>query len=363
MLYKTLLIISLPFFILAQGPQKMSFQAVMRNSSNTIISRQAIGLRISVVQGSASGSSVYSETQNTTTDINGLISLEIGSGDNIQGHLDQINWGLGPYFIKTEADPLGGTDFSITGTSQLLSVPYALYSNNGPAGLQGPAGADGLPGGIGATGASGLTGLTGALGERGAQGLIGLQGVAGIVGPTGPTGEAGPTGTTGLTGAQGERGAQGLIGLQGVAGLPVPSGGATGATGETGPTGLTGAAGVDGPAGLNGAAGQTGPAGLDGTNNGEPTVSFGTTSQYYRGDKSWQTLNSAAVGLGNVENTNDAAKIISSATQTALNLKSNLISPTFTGIPLATTASLGTNTSQIATTEFVLANSNQSISG
>jgi hypothetical protein len=85
----------------------------------------------------------------------------------------------------------------------------------------------------------------------------------------------------------------------------------------------------------------------------EPAIVAGTTTQYWRGDKSWQTLDKAAVGLGNVDNTTDLNKPVSTATQTALNLKANLASPTFTGVPAAPTAAGGTNTTQIATTAFV----------
>lgn len=85
----------------------------------------------------------------------------------------------------------------------------------------------------------------------------------------------------------------------------------------------------------------------------ENTVATGTISQYYRGDKTWQTLDKTAVGLGNVDNTSDLNKPVSTAGQTALNLKANLISPSLTGIPTAPTASVGTSTTQIATTSFV----------
>ena len=85
----------------------------------------------------------------------------------------------------------------------------------------------------------------------------------------------------------------------------------------------------------------------------EPTIAAGTTSQYWRGDKTWQALDKSAVGLGNVDNTSDANKPISTATQTALNLKAPLASPALTGTPTAPTAASGTNTTQVATTEFV----------
>lgn len=87
----------------------------------------------------------------------------------------------------------------------------------------------------------------------------------------------------------------------------------------------------------------------------EPAISAGTTAQYWRGDKTWQTLNKSAVGLGNADNTSDANKPISTATQTALNAKAPLASPALTGTPTAPTAAVGTNTTQLATTAHVFA--------
>ncbi len=124
-------------FLQAQVPQKMSYQAVIRNSNNVLVVSSPIGIRISILQNSETGGSVYSETQNTTTNNNGLVSLQIGSGTVISGLFSTINWGSGNYYIKTETDPTGGNNYSIIGSSQLLSVPYALYSANGPQGIPG----------------------------------------------------------------------------------------------------------------------------------------------------------------------------------------------------------------------------------
>ncbi len=128
---KQVLIVTLFFSMSAvfgQAPQKMSYQAVIRNSSSVLVVSAPIGMRISILQGSSSGSSVYTETQTLSTNANGLVSLEIGTGTLVSGNFATINWANGPYFIKTETDPLGGTSYTITGTSQLSSVPYALFS-------------------------------------------------------------------------------------------------------------------------------------------------------------------------------------------------------------------------------------------
>ncbi len=114
--------------LFAQAPNKMSYQAVIRNNSNTLVTNSAVGMRISILQNSSNGTAVYIETQTLTTNTNGLASLEIGGGNVVSGSFDSINWANGPYFIKTETDPIGGTNYTITGTSQLLSVPYALYA-------------------------------------------------------------------------------------------------------------------------------------------------------------------------------------------------------------------------------------------
>ncbi|MDD2986039.1 tail fiber domain-containing protein [Flavobacterium sp.] len=116
----------------AQTPEKMSYQAVIRNAANTLLINQTIGMRVSILQGSATGTEVYKEiyNPNPTTNSNGLITVEIGAGIPITGTFASINWSNGIYFIKTETDPTGGTNYSIVGTSQLLSVPYALYAKN-----------------------------------------------------------------------------------------------------------------------------------------------------------------------------------------------------------------------------------------
>lgn len=129
---KTIIILALfaSLTIFAQAPQKMSYQAVLRNTSNTLIANTPVGMRISILQGSAAGTEVYAETQTPTTNVNGLVSLEIGNGTPVTGTFSSINWGTNTYFIKTETDPAGGTNYTITGTSQLLSVPYALYAQS-----------------------------------------------------------------------------------------------------------------------------------------------------------------------------------------------------------------------------------------
>ncbi len=126
---RVLSLLLLSFHVLGQAPQKMSYQAVIRNNSNALVISTPIGMRVSILQGSISGVTAYSETHNTSTNANGLISIEIGGGSVVSGSFNSIKWGVGPYFVKTETDITGGANYTITGTSQLLSVPYSLFSN------------------------------------------------------------------------------------------------------------------------------------------------------------------------------------------------------------------------------------------
>ena len=124
-----LLIFSLVFSgVKAQAPNKMTFQSVVHNTSGVLVTGTTVGMQISLLQGSATGTPVYVEQQTPTTNLNGLASIVIGNGTVVMGSLDSVNWGAGPYFIKAETDPTGGTSYTISGTQQLMSVPYALYA-------------------------------------------------------------------------------------------------------------------------------------------------------------------------------------------------------------------------------------------
>jgi uncharacterized protein (TIGR02145 family) len=125
-----LILNSIATLALAQVPQKFSYQSVIRNSGNQLIANQIVGIKISVLQGSANGTVVYAETHNPTTTANGLANLEIGGGNLLSGNFANINWSNGPYFIKTETDVNGGNNYSISATQQLLSVPYAFRAED-----------------------------------------------------------------------------------------------------------------------------------------------------------------------------------------------------------------------------------------
>jgi hypothetical protein len=119
------IIASLSMF--AQNPNAFSYQAVAHASNGDLITEQAVSFRISILQGSTSGTSVYSETHAATTNKYGLVTLQIGNGST-GDDFTAINWANGPYFVKVEMDATGGTTYAEMGTSQLLSVPYALHA-------------------------------------------------------------------------------------------------------------------------------------------------------------------------------------------------------------------------------------------
>lgn len=118
----------LPRQAIAQSPEKMKYQAVIRDSNGHVITNQAIGMQISILQGDLPGTLVYTETQSLTSNAQGLTSTEIGTGTVVIGDFSTINWANGPYFLQIETDPTGGTNYTVTGTNQLLSVPYAIHA-------------------------------------------------------------------------------------------------------------------------------------------------------------------------------------------------------------------------------------------
>ena len=219
-----------------QAPEGFKYQAVVRDAGNFILTNQAVGIQMTIQQGSIGGTTVYQETFAPTTNTYGLVNLEIGNGTVVSGDFTTIDWSAGPYYIETAVDVNGGTSYAVMGTSQLMSVPYALYAKTsgngqgpvGPQGAQGPQGPAGNDGAVGATGAQGPAGNDGAVGATGPQGPVGNDGAVGATGPQGPAGNDGAVGATGPQGPEGNDGAVGATGLQGPQGI----------TGATGPAGI-----------------------------------------------------------------------------------------------------------------------------
>ena len=189
--------------LFAQAPQKMSYQAVVRNSQNQLVAEQNVSVRISILQGSATGAAVYTETHQATTNVNGLLTVEVGGGTS-SNNFAQIAWGDGPFFLKSEIDPTGGVNYSIESVQQLLSVPYALYASN----------AGNVPAfAITPTDSGYVMVMTMPNGNtqsyflrHGQQGPAGPAGPAGSTGPQGPPGQQGPAGADGTNGTNGQDG-------------------------------------------------------------------------------------------------------------------------------------------------------------
>uniref|UniRef100_UPI00404820AC hypothetical protein n=1 Tax=Algoriphagus sp. TaxID=1872435 RepID=UPI00404820AC len=459
----------------AQVPQQISYQSVIRDGNNVVVASSPVGIKISLLKGSATGPAVYVETHRKTTNANGLVSLEIGTGTVLSGSFVSIDWANGPYLIQTETDPTGGTNYSIPAVIALNSVPYALFAANGTPGPKGDIGAKGDKGDTGATGPAGSQGpigLTGPAGLQGIQGPTGATGAAGVDGKTVLNGTANPTnqgvdgdfyintnsntlfgpkasgtwpsgvsliGPQGATGSSGAAGAQGPIGLTGPAGSqglqgPTGASGAAGVDGKTvlngttnptnqgangdfyintatntlfgpkaggtwpsgfslvgpqGQIGLTGPAGsqgIQGPSGATGAAGPA-PAGTGivtvisgslqtpGALTGDVTTSGGGLATTIGAGKVTNNMLAGSIDLtskvtgtlpvanggtgvatltGYIKGTGTTAMTASASIPVAdVTGAAPLASPTFTGTPAAPTATAGTNSTQLATTEFV----------
>jgi len=207
------LIISLLFIDVAIGqtPQKMSYQAVIRDAEDNLMRNAQIGIQITLLQESPDGAAIFIEAHQAETNVNGLLSLVIGEGDAVAGDLGAIDWSTGPYYIETGIDLNGGTDYSIYGTSELLSVPYAMFAAAG--GQPGPQGPEGPPGVQGAPGTSvTIVGKLGSSADLPAEGNFGdgylidgelwvwtgdeWENVGNIQGPRGEKGDRGNPGTS-----------------------------------------------------------------------------------------------------------------------------------------------------------------------
>ncbi|MDB5282959.1 MAG: hypothetical protein JWO06_2034 [Bacteroidota bacterium] len=251
----------------AQVPQGVNYQAIGRDGTGAILANQHISVSFAVHDGSAAGTIVYQETDTASTNQFGLFTVVLGHGTPVLGTFPAINWGTGNKYLEVDYDPNGGTNYSIMGTAQLMSVPYALYAGNTNAsGITGPTGADGATGPQGISGTQGATGAVGLQGNTGATGATGQDGTTGNTGATGPTGNTGAGG--GATGPAGPTGATGITGDTGATGV--------GGAGPTGPTGATGV-GITGPTGPTGDAGPTGAFGGP-TGPTGPTGPAGTSS-------------------------------------------------------------------------------------
>ena len=117
----------------AQSPESMNYQAVIRDGSGNVVASQPVRLRIKILQGSVSGSSVYIETFTPTTNAYGSIAIQIGTGTVITGTFNTIDWGGNTHFVETAVDISGGTNYTVISTTQFVSVPYALHAKSSDA--------------------------------------------------------------------------------------------------------------------------------------------------------------------------------------------------------------------------------------
>jgi hypothetical protein len=305
--------------LISQTPDKISFQAIVRNNANELIKNSSIGIKLSVIKNTIDGTVIYAETHKPTTNDNGLINLEIGNGTKLIGDFTTIDWSSGKFFTKTEIDITGGSNYSISSVNQLLSVPYALYAKNAGSvsglskstvGLSNVDNTSDIEKPVSNqtktfvedallnknVWLNGTTSPVNSLGEinnfyintsngdyykkTGANSWTLLGNLTGPQGPAGQIGANGQAGQTGAQGAQGLQGLQGVQGIQGVAGnngplwlngtsVPNNSAGAINDFYINTLTGdyykKTGASTWTLQANLTGPAGQTGAQGLQGT--------------------------------------------------------------------------------------------------
>ncbi len=244
-MFLSLLAFMASYFAYTQVPQFINYQAVARNAQGNALVNQTITVRLTIHANTPSGAIAYLETDTVTTNQFGLFTIAVGRATTIPGGFSGISWDSGPKYLKVEMDAAAGTNFTNMGTTQILSVPYALYAETSGSSLPGPTGATGNTGAVGSSGSTGATGATGPTGATGsgggATGATGATGVTGAIGNTGVTGPTGATGITGITGTTGNTGATGATGTTG-----------TGITGSTGATGTTGTNGTDGNTILSG---------------------------------------------------------------------------------------------------------------
>ena len=115
--------------LLAQAPQAFSYQAIVTTEGGDLIQEQAVGVQVDILDGDINGPVIYRETHDVTTNMNGIYTLNIGQGAQVQGDFNAIDWGSGSKYLSISQDVSGGSSFEFVGASQLLSVPYALYAD------------------------------------------------------------------------------------------------------------------------------------------------------------------------------------------------------------------------------------------
>ena len=271
--------------VYAQAPRKFSYQAVVRNSAGNLVANSPVGIRFTILRGSATGIAVFAETHIPTTNSDGLASVEIGGGTSIFNAIGNIDWALGPYYLKTEIDPNGATAYSIIGTNQLLSVPYALYAersaNPGNPGLNTLVATSPTVRGQGGCRTGGIKVMFGLDSNR--NNVLDANEVDSRLTTYVCNGRDGKGITSTVNNGNG------TFTFNYTDGSSFTTGNLTGPQGPTGPAGATG------PAGPQGLQGIAGPAGANGQNGVSVTNSFVQNDTLYVVLSSGQTLNTGYV--------------------------------------------------------------------
>ncbi|GEM_PF-2867214 len=123
----SLFLVAALFSALAQSPDRVNFQMVARNASGDVLANQSLGIQFVIRQGSPGGTSIYTETHSLISNDFGLINLQIGAGNTLDD-FSAIDWAAGPYFLETAMDFNGGVNYVTLGTTEFVSVPYALHA-------------------------------------------------------------------------------------------------------------------------------------------------------------------------------------------------------------------------------------------
>ncbi len=147
--------------VFAQLPQAFSYQGIALDKEDKPLVNQQLGFKISILEDNAAGNTVYCETHTASSSEIGLFNLQIGRGTVVDGSFGAINWGIKRHFVKVEMDAAGGENYTLAGTVELLTVPYALYALESGNNVPGPAGPPGPPGVNGTSGAPGPPGPPG----------------------------------------------------------------------------------------------------------------------------------------------------------------------------------------------------------